>query len=191
MTFESLIRKSRSYRRFYQNHKISKKTLLGLVNLARLSPSAGNLQPLRFIISNQIKNNNFIFPALNWANYLVDWNGPKPGERPSSYIIVLTEPTISKFYSIDCGIACQSILLGANSLGLGGCIIASVDKEIIKKNFKIPLFYEILVVIALGKPKEKIILEESTLSKYKYFRDERGVHHVPKARLKEIIINQV
>jgi nitroreductase len=188
MKFEALIRKNRSYRRFYQNKKISKDILISLVNLARLSPSAGNLQPLRYIISNSPKKNDLIFSTLNWANYLRDWDGPRAGERPSAYIIILADLSISKFIAYDCGIASQSITLAATSIGLGGCNIASINKEVLRKNLTISAIYEILLVIALGEPKEKIILEESTLSKYRYFRDERGIHHVPKAQLKEIII---
>ena len=189
MEFESLVRKNRSIRRFYQNNKISKKALFSLVNLARLSPSAGNLQPLRYKLSNSTKTNNLIFPTLNWANYLREWSGPKIGERPAAYIIILADPTISKFVAYDCGIASQSITLGAASIGLGACNIASINKDVLRKSLSISVVYEILLVIALGKPREKIILEEAKLSYFKYFRDNKDNHHVPKGQLKEIIID--
>jgi hypothetical protein len=59
------------------------------VNLARLSASAANLQPLRYILSNDPHKNELIFSCLAWAAYLKDWPGPPEGERPSAYIIML------------------------------------------------------------------------------------------------------
>ncbi|MFC1770159.1 nitroreductase family protein, partial [Nitrospirota bacterium] len=59
---EDLIRKNRSYRRFHQNGTIPRELLKELVNLARLSASAGNLQPLKFHISNSPEQRNRIFP---------------------------------------------------------------------------------------------------------------------------------
>ncbi|TSA51882.1 MAG: nitroreductase, partial [Planctomycetaceae bacterium] len=48
---KDLIRKNRSYRRFHQDFVIEPDTLRELVDLARLSASAANIQPLRYILS--------------------------------------------------------------------------------------------------------------------------------------------
>ena len=93
---KKLIRKNRSIRRFYQHETIKISTLKELVNLARLSPSAGNYQSLKYIISNTPENNAKIFTCLEWANYLKDWLGPSEGERPSAYIIMLVDTKINK-----------------------------------------------------------------------------------------------
>ncbi len=183
-----LIVKNRSYRRFHQNHKIEYLLLEDLVDLARLSPSAANLQHLRFKICNIEEDNDKIFSTLSWAGYLKDWEGPEIGERPSAYIIILsTEKDIEKV-ACDAGIACQSILLGAVESELRGCIFASVKKEKLQKLLKIPKEYTICYVIALGKPKENIKLEYVENGDIKYWRDENGTHHVPKRKLKDIII---
>ncbi|RLG73190.1 MAG: nitroreductase [Methanobacteriota archaeon] len=184
----NLIVKNRSYRRFDEGFRVDRDTLVELVNLARLSASAGNLQPLKYILSCEPEKNELIFPHLSWAGYLEDWKGPERGERPSAYIVVLGDTRITRHFGCDHGIASQSILLGAVEKGLGGCIIGTIDREELRKTLKIPEYYEILLVIALGKPKEKVVIEEA-VDNIKYWRDEKGVHHVPKRPLKEIIVS--
>lgn len=185
---KELILKNRTYRRFYQEVKIDYSVLEELIDLARLSSSGANLQSLKYIISNEEEKNNIIFSHLKWAGYLTDWNGPEEGEKPSAYIIVLGDTDISTNYFWDHGIACQSILLGACEKGLGGCMFGAVDREDLKNKLGIQSKYELLLVIALGKPKEKVVLEELENGDIKYWRDENGVHHVPKRKLKDIIL---
>jgi len=183
-----LVKNTRSCRRFIEE-QISDSTIRNLVDLARLSASGANLQPLKYVISSDKEMNKKIFPNLMWAGYLKDWKGPEEGEKPSAYIIVLGDTEIAKSFGCDHGIATQNILLGATSLGLGGCIIGAVDRNSLKKDLHIPDRFEILHVIAIGKPKEKIVIETvNEDSNIKYWRDESGVHHVPKRSLDEIII---
>ena len=104
-----LIMKNRSYRRFYQDHKIEESTLEELVDLARMSGSGANKQPLKYILSWDAEKNAKIFPALKWAGYLTEWPGPDEGERPSAYIIILGDTEITKAFGVDHGIAEQSI----------------------------------------------------------------------------------
>lgn len=186
---EELIRRNRSYRRFHEDSPVDEKTLRELVDLARQSPSAANLQSLKYILSNERSRNDLVFETLRWAGYLSDWPGPQEGERPSAYIIVLGDKEISSEFFCDHGIACQSILLGAVEKGLGGCIIGSVDRERLRQNLEIPERYDILLVIALGKPKEKVVLEPvGPDGSIRYYRDADGTHHVPKRALDEIIL---
>ncbi|MDD2426369.1 MAG: nitroreductase family protein, partial [Bacteroidales bacterium] len=150
--------KNRSYRRFYQQEEIPREALLNMVEAARLSPSSRNVQPFKFFICSDRELNARIFPALAWAGYLKDWNGPQEGERPSGYIILLHDTTISQGYSCDNGIFAQSILLQAVDLGLGGCMIASFNKETICKLLNLPAELVPVLVIALGKPKEVVVV---------------------------------
>ncbi|MDO9575403.1 MAG: nitroreductase family protein [bacterium] len=186
---KDLILKNRSYRRFYQEVSIKLDTLRELVDLARLSPSAGNAQPLKYILSCDPKKNALIFPHLTWAGYLKDWPGPDEGERPSAYIIILGDKEISQSFGCDHGIVAQSILLGAVEKGLGGCMIGSIQRERLRKALKIPQRYEILLVLALGKPKETVVIETvGPTGDIRYWRDSKGVHHVPKRALDDIIL---
>jgi len=186
---EALIKSNRSFRRFFQQEVISTETLKKLVNLARVSASAANLQPLKYILANDSHKNAAVFSCLAWAGYLADWPGPPEGERPAAYIIILHDRKIAKETWCDHGIAAQSILLGARSRGLGGCMIGSIKKDQLRELLHIPDQYEILLVLALGKPKEIVVLEEvDPEGSIKYWRDDDGVHHVPKRRLEDIIL---
>ena len=188
MMVKDLVLKNRSYRRFHEDYIIDSGTLLDLIALARITPSAANRQPLKYILSNSTENNAKIFETLAWAGYLKDWPGPEKGERPSAYIVVLGDTEIIKDFSADPGIAMQTILLGAVEKGLGGCMFGSVKRSLLAENLDIHERYQILFVIALGKPKEHVILEEITGDDIKYWRDDNLNHHVPKRTMDELIL---
>ncbi len=185
-----LVMKNRTYRRFFQEVAIERQTLRELVDLARLSAAAGNIQPLKYVLSCEPQKNALIFPHLAWAGYLKDWPGPCEGERPSAYIIVLGDTQITQSFGCDHGIAAQSILLGATERGLGGCIIGTVQRQKLRKVLDIPSGYQILLVLALGKPAETVVIETvGAAGDIKYWRDSEGVHHVPKWSLDDIILD--
>jgi nitroreductase len=186
---KDLILKNRSYRRFYQDVTIELETLKELVDLARCSASAANRQPLKYILSCDKEKNAMIFSRLSWAGALKDWPGPSEGERPSGYIIILGDTEISKNFGCDHGIAAQSILMGAVDKGLGGCMLGAIQRDELRKDLDIPERYEILLVLALGKPKEKVVLETVKADgNTTYWRDKDQVHYVPKRTMDEIII---
>ncbi len=186
-----LIIKNRSCRRFDQSVRISAEQVKNWVELARFSASARNMQTLKFIISSDETVNKQLFQHLGWAGYLTYWQGPEEGERPVAYVIVLHDKSLSENYSCDDGIAMQSILLGAVEDGFGGCIIGTVNKGKVAKILRLPENLEVLWVIALGKPAEKIELETTIENNIKYWRGEDGTHHVPKRPLDEIIFKTI
>lgn len=190
MNLRNLIEKTRTTRRFDSKYEITTDTLASLIDLARLSASGANRQPIKYILVTEKAQRETLYPCLSWAGYLTTWEGPDPDERPSAYIIVLGDKEISESFGIDHGIAAQSIMLGATEAGLGGCIIASVKKERLRAAFDIPKQFEILLVLALGKPVEKVVLETISNNDVKYWRDEKGVHHVPKRTLDEVILRR-
>lgn len=189
---KNLVLKNRSYRKFHQNEVIELSTLKELIDLARLSASAANLQPLKYMISNVDLKNECIFKTLGWAGYLKEWSGPIEGEKPSAYIIILNDLSISKNPSLDTGIAAQTMLLGAIEKGLGGCMLGNINKVELTSVLNLDENFEINLVIALGKPKETVVIDEmSSPTDIKYWRDENAVHHVPKRSLDEIILGDV
>lgn len=186
---KELVLKNRSRRRFQEEVAIDKETLRELVDLARCSASGANRQPLKYLLSCDSVKNAKIFPNLFWAAALKDWKGPVEGERPSAYILILGDKEISETFGVDHGIAAQSILLGAVEKGLGGCMLGAINVNGLRAALQIPEKYAILLVIALGRPNEEIVLE--TVGKdnqTNYWRDGDGVHHVPKRSLEDIII---
>jgi nitroreductase len=187
---KNLIKKNRSYRRFHQNHRVDVETLRELVDLARLSGSAANLQPLRYILACDPQINEQIFACLGWAAYLKNWSGPKEGEQPPAYIIILSDIAKANDYvGYDCGIASQSILLGAVEKGLAGCMLGSINRKKLKDILNIETEFKILLVIALGEPKEEVVIETvGHDNNIRYWRDDKEIHHVPKRRLADIIV---
>jgi nitroreductase len=183
-----LLQKNRSYRRFDHAHQIHEETLRALVSLARLTPSSGNLQPLKYLLVHESKATDQLFGFLKWARYLRDWTGPSDTERPSAYIVLLGDTTIAQGFQYDAGIASQTIMLGATEKGLGGCILTSVDRDGLRAAFAIPFHLEILLVMALGKPGEQVVVEDvSPGGSIKYYRTSDGLHHVPKRGINELL----
>jgi nitroreductase len=189
---KDLITKNRSIRRFHQEVAVDRATLRELVDLARLSASGSNRQPLKFVLSADAETNARIFPCLRWAGYLKDWSGPAEGERPAAYIVILGDTEINMRFGVDHGIAAQSIMLGATERGLNGCMIASIDRPALREALDIPARYEILLVLALGQAGETVVVDPvGADGDIKYWRDDDGVHHVPKRALDDLILRAV
>ena len=187
--FREVVLCNRSYRRFDEAVALDEATLRELVDLARLSPSAANLQPLKYVLVNSTDAREQVFPCLKWAAALRDWEGPAEGERPSAYIVVLGDTEAAKNFAYDQGIAAQTIMLGAVARGLGGCIMASITRGRLAEVLELDERFEILLVLALGKPVEQVKLEpvgeDGSLT---YWRDENQIHHVPKRDLSELVL---
>jgi len=187
-TFHDLVKKTRTFRRFVQEATISVSTLEALIDLARLAGSARNAQPLKYMPVADPALNAKIFPFLGWAGYLADWPGPAEGERPAAYIICLLDTRICEEADCDLGIATQNMLLGATDRGLGGCRIGAFSPGL-RQELALPDHLRILLVVALGKPLENVVIDEAGEDgDIRYWRDEERTHHVPKRSLAEIII---
>ena len=190
MTINDLVIDNRCYRRFFQEVVVKREALEKLVDLARLSASGQNKQPLKYFLSCDAEVNAIIFCHLSWAGYLQDWTGPEEGERPSAYVLILGDKSISTSFAIDSGIASQSIRLGATEMGLGSCVVGSIKRKELAGSLELSDRFEILLAISIGKTKETVVLETVRENgDIKYWRDNAGVHHVPKRTLNEVIVN--
>ena len=190
-TLHDLATRTRTIRRFKEQEGISPATLRTLVDLARLAPCAGNIQPFKYVLSTSRKINALIFPHLRWAAYLQAWDGPVEGERPAAYIVIGRDMAISNALNSDQGFAVQNILLGATELGLGCCVIASFARDNVREVLQIPPGIDPIWVIALGVPLETVVVEPLLPGgDIRYWRDAEHVHHVPKRPLESIVLKQ-
>ena len=188
---KDIVLRNRSYRKFRANEKVPMDTIENLIDLARVTPSSKNIQPLKYLLLNEKKDTDYVFERLKWAWYLKNWNGPSDEEQPPAYIIMLLDKSLNDNAMIDAGIASQTILLGAVEQGLGGCIIRTVNRYELHKHFNLPEHLEIILVIALGKPDQVVELTGVEKSgDIQYFEDDDQVHYVPKRNLDEIIIKR-
>lgn len=186
-----LVVKNRSYRGFDESYKFTREQLLKYVDLTRYTASGVNLQPLKFHIVCEKEEVDKIQPLTNWAKALKNVTLPHEGMNPTAFIIICEDkniaPTIGRF-NTEIGIVAQTILLAAVEEGLGGCMIGNFKPEVIKETLSLDENIEPILIIALGKPMEKIVItdvgEDGTTT---YYRDENDVHYVPKRKLEDII----
>ncbi|HTZ22187.1 MAG TPA: nitroreductase family protein [Opitutaceae bacterium] len=185
--FFELVRQARSIRRFIEADPIPAGIVRRLVDIARFVPSASNQQPLRYRLVTEEDERGRVFPYLRWASALKHWAGPAQGERPTAYILIVKGQ--GRHVGHDAGIAAQTIQLAATAAGYGACIMDAMDREALHHVLGLMPELEIELVLALGRPAEKVELEELLLGGSRaYWRTTDQVHHVPKRRLEDVLI---
>ena len=194
MTVRELVEKSRSYRGFRKDRKVTKEELLALAECARLCPSTGNIQPLKYYLAWEAEEVAEIQSLSRWAKGLPEVSLPHPGMEPTAFIVICQDtridPVPGKFQR-DVGIAAQTILLAAAERGLGGCMIGSFSAGDLKKRLRLPDWIVPMLLVAIGEPAETVILtqvgEDGCTG---YYRDEKDNHYVPKRRLEEVVLDK-
>lgn len=186
MHVERAIRKRRSIRRFSQK-KVERRDIERLIDAARLAPSSGNSQPLVYLLVDDKETLDRVFSTLSWAKFLGGKGAPPKNKKPTAYIIVMVDTTITtKNFRRDVGFAVENMLLLATELGIGSCCIGSVERARLRKLLNVSDQFIIDIVVALGYSAEESQVEEMKDS-IKYWKDDDGVVHVPKRRLEDII----
>lgn len=186
-----LLIEDRSIRRFDASKAIGEEILTKLVDLTRYCASGRNLQPLKYRIVNKPEECEKVYPALKWAGYLSDWDGPVESERPVAYLVQCLDTRLTENLLCDDGLQMQAITLGACALGIGGCIIKSFNVVEIKQSLGLEKHFKPIYVLALGYPVEKVEIEDMSGeldADVKYYRTPDEIHHVPKRPLSELII---
>jgi nitroreductase len=185
MIYESIIQR-RTVRKFTQQ-PIAPDILQKCVDAARLSPSGMNYQPLKYLVVTESILLPKVFRTLTWARNIPGYSHA-PNEVPSAYIIILLDTTIRESPGNDSGIAAMSISMVAYEAGLASCMLGSVDRPQLKKELKIPDHLQVLLVVALGYPREQSKAIELTGRDTRYWFDDQGILNVPKRKLKDILI---
>ena len=187
MDFRTLVESARSIRRFKQI-PVSMTSLETLIDYARISPCSANQQRLKYMAVNDQERMDLIFPLINWAGALKEWDGPVVGERPTAYIVILLDKDLGANAGVDHGIAAQTIQLGARSMGLGACIIGAYNRSNFSETIGLPDTMEPLFIIALGEAGEEVMIDaHKSDGSIAYYRDAEDKHHVPKRPLEEVL----
>ncbi|HAZ19512.1 MAG TPA: nitroreductase [Clostridiales bacterium] len=188
-----LLEKNRSYRNFDSAGKISREVLEGLVRAARFCPSASNLQTLKYYLSCEEETNRQILEHLRFAGALKDKKFPYPGKEATAYVVICHDTRISaspeRFWK-DVGIVAQTMMLAAAELGLGGCMVGSMNQVKIQEVLSMPDNLLPQLILMLGKPAERVKIVTAEDGNVTYFREEDDTHVVPKRPLAELIINK-
>ena len=141
------IRTRRSIRKYSQK-PVPKKILLKIAEVARLAPSASNLQPWHFIFVTDGDKREQLSHS-RWAGFLA--------ESPVVVVGCGDQKVSPSWYRVDVTIALEHIVLAAASMGLGTCWIGSFEEDEVKQLLKIPENYRVVALLALGYPLEKIV----------------------------------
>lgn len=187
---EELVEKCRSYRSFDERIPVTEAEIKRMLENARRTPSAVNLQPLRYRICTEKEDCEKVLALTKWAGKL-SVKMPPEGHAPTAFVVMCVDKTVvpnAEKAGRDIGIAAEVILLSATEEGLGGCMIGAFDKAGVAETLSIGERYEPALIIALGKPDETVVLEDAEGEKTDYYRDGDNVHHVPKRKLGDIII---
>ncbi len=182
MNVSDAIRQRRSVRLF-RNQPVPKKVLLEMADLARLYPSAGNMQPLRYGVVTKEPIRSQIFDCLRWAKYLPDFQ-IAADQRPQAYIVILGNREHCDF---DAGAAAMGLLLAAKEAGLEGCCLGIGEKDAVRQVLGLDGALHPICVIALGYGAQESA-EAPYEGDFRYFRDAAGKLHVPKHSLEEVLI---
>ncbi|MDC7241849.1 MAG: nitroreductase family protein [Spirochaetales bacterium] len=191
MSFFELVQKTRTCRRFDQE-SLPEGFLASLIDLARVCPSGKNLQPLKYIT---IDNESFkaeLFPHLRWAGALKEWDGPAEGERPTAYVALVLDKNIGSSAGQDVGIVAQTMQLAAMDKGIGSCMIGAFIKPEVTRVLGLDDSQEIQLILALGYPgEERVLVDADDKTGVTYYRDDKGVHYIPKRSSSELLLRHI
>lgn len=186
---KNLIQDARTTRRFKKNSEVNFEDLRQILDLARITSSAKNMQPIKYITITKKEEVLKLSRTAKWAAHFKDWE-QNEDERPSAFILMLNDRMIDGFPMFDAGASFTAISLAAKTKGLSTCPMASIDKELCKKLFVIPDNLDVMIGIAVGVGIEKVELSDAKNNDTNYYRLEDKTHIVPKRTLEEIIIGE-
>jgi len=194
MDVHEAVTKRRSIRRF-KDVTVAYAILERCVNAARLAPATRNCQLCEYVVVDDEQLLPQVYDTIAiWAGQPAAKGGPPLEHRPKAYIVTLINTSLEAelggtrrvtiYY--DVGMAAENMILVALEQGIGICPMLSFKQTELKQVLNIPDNYEIALVLALGYPDESPVLEVATDS-VKYWIDSKGVRHVPKRELRDII----
>ncbi|MBQ8366855.1 MAG: nitroreductase family protein [Alistipes sp.] len=180
-----LMRHNRSYRGYDASFRVREDQLRKIIEVATLCPSARNQQVLRFrpVLADEAPK---VLRHIRLGGALPELHLPFAGTEPNAFVVVCSTVEESKYVDIDLGIVAQSMLLQAVEMGLGGICIGAFDHKELREELSLPC--EPLLVLAIGRPAEKIVLRECRAGDSLTYYREGDTHYVPKIILDDLIL---
>lgn len=145
MGVKEVIRSRRSIRK-YQDKPILQKKLETIFEMARLAPSAKNLQPWEFIVVQEANTRKRIAEGCKYGRFL--------SECPAIIVGCGDAQLSPKWFIQDIFIAMEHIALAAVEEGLGTCWIGAFDESEIRRLLGIPENLKVIALMGLGFPDE-------------------------------------
>ncbi len=190
---KDLLLSSRSYRSFDESVKITPEQLADWVDCTRYAPSSINLQMLKFCAVTDETLCARLLSDTRWAGKIKDMKLPPEGHAPVAYILICTDKSVvptAENFDKDVGICAQTIMLAASEAGFGGCMIGSFSPDEVKEILELDENLIPKLVLALGKPDERVeLVGEADDGSVTYYR-EGGIHYVQKRKLENILIQK-
>ncbi len=186
-TLERLLLRNRSYRGYDASFRVREDQLHRIIAVCARIPSARNQQVLRFrpVLADEAPA---VLPHIRLGGALRDVKLPLAGTEPNAFIVICATVPEERYVSVDIGIAAQSMLLMATEIGLGGICIGAFDRAALRE--ALALEREPLLVLAIGRPAERIELTPiAAAESHDYYRRD-GIHYVPKVTVEELIIRK-
>ncbi len=186
-SLDRLLRKNRSYRGYDTRFIVREDQLRRIIAVNASIPSVRNGQVLRFrpVWADEAPS---VLQHVRLGGALPEWGLPLPGTEPNAFIVICTTVAEDRYVDIDLGISAQSMLLKATEIGLNGLCIGAFDKEAVRQALHLEL--EPLLILAIGKGAERIELEPIGPDEDRNYYRRDGVHHVPKIRPEELVIEK-
>lgn len=153
MELNETIKNRRSIRAF-KTQDVSKKVVEKLIEAASFAPSAGNMQPWKFVIARNPDAKKKLAQAARQA--FIE-------EAPVVIVVCANEKRAEMGYGFrgktlyciqDTAAATQNILLTAYSLGLGTCWIGAFNEDQAKKAVNAPEGMRPVAIIPVGYTNE-------------------------------------
>lgn len=185
--FSELAKECRSARTFFPKEKIPRKDLEYIVDTARISASARNLQRVRYAII-EGKEADETFSNIGLGGALKPEEKPKYEDRAPAYILLLAPSSDADMnLYIDLGIAAEVIMLAAKDKGYSGCIIRSFKSEFMASLVNSSEYSPVLL-IALGKSGESAEIKNISDGESVNYYKANGKHIVPKYSLETVLL---
>jgi nitroreductase len=162
--FEAIQKRKSS--RNYESTPVPKETLTKLLEAARLSPSAKNIQPWHFIVVTEPEKRKMLSKGV-FAKFL--------SETPAVIVLCGDEKASPEWYMVDVALAGENMVLAATAEGLGTCWVGSFDEKDVKALLSIPSDLRVVALLTVGYAKEK---ESITAKVIKFIRRRKDLNEI-------------